>query len=110
MSPVAKIRSPENLPLNLSGAFIRRTRLDRAVLVDANLSRADLTGASVREADLKGARLRKTILNGADLTGAANLTLDQLAEAVIDDETKLPSYIDRAALKQRMRARRGKLL
>lgn len=98
MSPVAKIHSSENLPLNLSGAFIRRTRLDRAVLVNANLTRADMTGASIRNADLKGARLKNAILNGADLTGATNLTLEQLAEAVIDDDTKLPEYIDRAEL------------
>lgn len=110
MTPVAKIRSSGNLPLNLSGAFIRRTTLDRAVLVNADLTKADLTGASIRDANLKGARLKKAILNGADLTGAMNLTLGQLAEAVIDDDTRLPDYIDRAALKQRMRSRRGKLL
>lgn len=110
MTTVAKIQSPDNMPLDLSGAFIRRTVLDRASLVNANLTKADLTGASVRDANLSGARLKKTVLNGADLTGARNVTLDQLAEALIDDNTKLPDYIDRAALKQRMRASRGKLL
>lgn len=110
MTAVAKIQSSENLPLDLSGAFIRRTHLDRAVLVNANLTKADLTGASVRDADLKNAKLKKTILDDADLTGAKNLTLDQLSEAIINDGTRLPDYIDRTALKQRMRARRGKLL
>lgn len=110
MNAVAKIQSPENLPLNLSGAFIRRTTLDRASLVNANLTKADLTGASLRNANMEGAQLKKAILRGADFTGAKNLTLDQLAEAIIDEATKLPTYIDRAALRQKMRARQGKLL
>ena len=44
--------------------------------------------------------MTKTVLLGTDLTDAQNLTIDQLAEAVIDQETKLPSYIDRAALEK----------
>lgn len=110
MTAVAKIQSASNRPLDLSHAFIRRTSLDGASLVNANLTKADLTGASLRNADLRGAKLSKTRLEGADLTGAANLTLDQLAEASIDADTKLPDYIDRSTLKQKMRARRGKLL
>lgn len=110
MTAIAKIQSNTNLPLNLRGAFIRRTQLNNASLIDADLTKADLTGATMRGANLKGAKLRKTRLDGADLTGVSNLTLDQLAEASINNETKLPDYIDRAALKQRMRAKQGKLL
>jgi len=96
--------------LRLVGAFIRRTNLDRASLRGADLSKADLTGATARGADFKGAVLKKTVLKGVDMTGAKNLTLDQLAEAVIDENTRLPECIDRAALTQKMRARREKLL
>jgi len=97
-------------PLALRGAFIRRTRLDGALLVGADLSRADMTGASAREADFKDAKLLKTVLRGTDLTGAKNLTVSQLSEAIIDEHTKLPDYIDRRAVKQAQRANRGKLL
>jgi len=97
-------------PLALRGAFIRRTTLDRAQLVGADLSRADMTGASARDADFKDAKLVKTILRGTDLTGAKNLTVAQLSEAVIDETTKLPDYIDRRAVKQAQRAMRGKAL
>lgn len=110
MSVYNPIIPPDGRSLRLVGAFIRRTNLDRASLKDADLSRADLTGATARDADFKGAVLKKTILKGVDMTGAKNLTVDQLAGSVIDETTRLPEYIDRAALKQRMRAGRGKLL
>ena len=97
-------------PLSLVGAFIRRTSLDRASLVAADLTRADLTGATARGADFKDAILKKTVLRGVDLTDAKNLRIGQLAQAIIDEQTILPDYIDRAALKQKMRASRGKLL
>jgi len=97
-------------PLNLERAFIRRTTLDRANLVGANLTRADMTGASARGADFRDAKLKKTILHGADLTDAKNLTIAQLAEALINDETRLPDYIDRGAVKRRQHAQSGKLL
>lgn len=89
----------QNTPiLNVHGAFIRRTDLSNASLRGADLSQADASCASFRDADFKDARLAGTILKGADLTGAINLTEEQLAEAIIDDETLLPDYIDRARL------------
>ena len=48
----------------------------------------DLHGAFLRRVDLKG-----TILKGTDLTGAKNLTPEQLAQAVLDEHTKLPEYL-----------------
>lgn len=81
--------------LNVNGAFIRRTNLSGAILRGADLSRADATGALFRNADFSGALLRGTILKGADLSGASNLTEAQLSEAIIDETTLLPSYIDR---------------
>ncbi|GJE17635.1 pentapeptide repeat-containing protein [Methylobacterium marchantiae] len=84
--------------LDVHGAFIRRTNLDGANLQGADLSRADASGAFFRNADFKGARLVGTILKGADLTGAVNLTERQLASAVLDEQTRLPAYIDRTKL------------
>ncbi len=84
--------------LDVHGAFIRRVNLDGANLQGANLAGADSSGASFRNADFQNARLDGTILRGADLTGAKNLTVKQLALAIIDDRTRLPDYIDRQTL------------
>jgi uncharacterized protein YjbI with pentapeptide repeats len=77
--------------LDLSGAKVRRTNLSHADLTRANLSHADLTGADLRGANLDGAILMGTILRGADLRDVKNLTKQQLAVAVVDDTTILPS-------------------
>ncbi len=83
----------EGFVLNLSGAKVRRTDLSRANLSDANLSYADLTGANLRGANLAGAILTGTILCGADLRDVINLTKKQLADAVVDETTILPSSL-----------------
>ncbi|MGH7060158.1 MAG: pentapeptide repeat-containing protein [Stellaceae bacterium] len=80
--------------LDLSGAKIRRTNLSHANLTRANLSHADLTGADLRGANLAGAVLAGTILRGADLRDVTNLTKEQLAFAVVDDTTILPSDLE----------------
>jgi uncharacterized protein YjbI with pentapeptide repeats len=79
--------------LDLSGAKVRRTNLSHANLTRANLSHADLTGADLRGANLAGAILTGTILRGADLRDVVNLTKEQLAVAVVDDTTILPSNL-----------------
>jgi uncharacterized protein YjbI with pentapeptide repeats len=84
--------------LNIHGAFVRRANLSGASLRGANMAGADATNAIFRDVDFEGALLRGTILRGADLTGAKNLTVAQLSEAIIDDRTILPSYVDRAKL------------
>ena len=84
--------------LDIHGAFVRRADLSGASLRDANMAGADATNAILRGADLDNAVLRGTILRGADLTDAKNLTIEQLSEAILDDDTILPSYIDRAKL------------
>ncbi len=80
--------------LDIHGAFVRRIDLSGASLRGADLSGADATNAKFRSADFAGAVLRGTVLRGADLTGAKNLTVEQLAEAIVDDTTILPEYID----------------
>lgn len=84
--------------LDLHGAFVRRIDLSGASLRNANMAGADATNARFSGADFDGAVLKGTILRGADLTGAKNLTLGQLSEAVIDDRTMLPDYIDRSKI------------
>jgi uncharacterized protein YjbI with pentapeptide repeats len=84
----------EGFILDLSGAKVRRTNLSHTNLTRANLSRADLTGANLSGANLAGAILTGTILRGADLSGVINLTKEQLAGAVIDDTTILPSTLE----------------
>jgi len=86
--------------LDIHGAFVRRTDLSGASLRGANMAGADATNAILRGADFCNAILRGTILRGADLTDAKNLTIEQLSEAIIDDGTLLPSYIDRAKLRE----------
>ena len=93
--------------LDIHGAFVRRADLSGASLRGANMSEADATGAIFRDVDFKDARLRGTILRGADLEGAKNLTLEQLAEAIIDDDTRLPKYIDRTRLRDVTSTERG---
>lgn len=90
MSPIG----PETLPpLDIRGAYVRRTNLSGTSLRDANLSNADASGAIFRGADFAGADLAGTRLIGSDLTGAMNLTVEQLREAILDETTKLPDYI-----------------
>jgi uncharacterized protein YjbI with pentapeptide repeats len=84
--------------LDLHGAFVRRIDLSGASLRGANMTRVDATNAVFRGADFDGARLDGAILKGADLTGAKNLTLEQLSSAIIDNQTALPTYIDRQKL------------
>jgi uncharacterized protein YjbI with pentapeptide repeats len=103
--PVAKRFDSEPFRIDLHGAFMRRTNMSGANLVEANFARADATGANFREADFARANLDGTILIGADLTGARNLTVEQLARAGIDETTVLPNYIDRATVQ----ALRGEL-
>lgn len=81
---------PPASPIDLHGAFLRRTDLSGANLARANLSRADFTGADFRGTNFEGANLDGTILHGADLSGARNLTADQIGRAQIDELTRLP--------------------
>lgn len=89
---------PAKRTLDIHGAFVRRADLSRASLRGANMAGADATNAILRGADFESAVLRGTILRGADLSDAKNLTIEQLSEAIIDDDTILPSYIDRMKL------------
>jgi Pentapeptide repeats (8 copies) len=74
---------------DLSGADLERALLGGAQLESAILFGANLNGTYLSEADLSGALLDRANLSGADLTGAKNLTKEQLDTACGDNETKL---------------------
>ncbi|WP_372424183.1 pentapeptide repeat-containing protein [Salinarimonas chemoclinalis] len=99
--PLGRVRSTPRLDLH--GAFLRRLDFSEFSMRGANLAGADLSNASLQRADLKGADLRGTVLRGTDLTEVANLTVEQLMSAVVDDRTRLPTYIDAASLKDGLR-------
>jgi uncharacterized protein YjbI with pentapeptide repeats len=84
--------------LDLHGAFVRRTDLSGASLRGANMTKVDAANASFRGVDFEGALLDGANLRGADLTGAKNLTMEQLSSVIIDNQTALPTYIDREKL------------
>jgi uncharacterized protein YjbI with pentapeptide repeats len=59
------------------------------------MTKVDAANASFRGGGFEGALLDGANLRGADLTGAKNLTMEQLSSAIIDNQTALPTYIDR---------------
>jgi uncharacterized protein YjbI with pentapeptide repeats len=98
MSRAVKMQSRTKPRINLHGAYVPRTSLREAILAFADLSEANATRVDFRGADMTGAKLKGTILRGADLTDVKGLTVNQLREAILDDETILPDYIDRSEL------------
>lgn len=93
----------EEQPLDLHGsalatAYLPFARLQRAFLYEANLKgamlyKANLRGAWLWKAHLHNAILEGAHLEGADLTAANGLTWEQLEQANLDKNTKLPDYL-----------------
>ena len=96
--------------VNLSGAALGLIRLDRADLSgldfngaqlfkvslrDADLRRANLRAAVFMESNLRGADLAEADLCGAELDGARGLDQGQIDLAIGDEDTKLPSRLQR---------------
>jgi len=84
---------------NLEGCALVQVNLIGASLVQAklkasNLANSNLTGANLGRANMDGAWLDKTCLKGANLMGAIGLTEDQIRSAIIDENTKLPDYLN----------------
>lgn len=109
----------------LSGAYLEDADLSGAHLQEARLSAAHLERVDFRDAHLEGARLglacaeganfqaaylerayfvgthlegadlQAAHLEGADLTNAVSLTREQIAQATIDECTRLPDYLRR---------------
>lgn len=89
---------------NLSGANLNGADLSEATLGRADLSGAYLFGANLREANLNRATLNRATLSKATLSkaylseayldDARNLTWEQISDATIDNETRLPPEIE----------------
>ncbi|MFI8352582.1 pentapeptide repeat-containing protein [Streptomyces cyaneofuscatus] len=84
---------------NLIGAHLEEAWLREVQLSGAWLDNAHLEGAYLRAANLGGASLSETNLKGthlfgADLSAAVGLTADQVGQAVLDEETKLPPKVE----------------
>lgn len=74
---------------NLREAWLVNANLREANLTSANLSNANLSSANLELANLRGASLNNADLRGAKLVGAT-VTPDQLAQALLDENTILP--------------------
>jgi hypothetical protein len=84
--------------LNLSEVNFCGTDLGEANLSQADFCRAEFietvfTGAEFSEANFDNAEFFQAKLEGADLTGAKNLTCEQIESANIDRDTVFPDYI-----------------
>ncbi|MGW4032354.1 pentapeptide repeat-containing protein [Streptomyces sp. NPDC004838] len=79
---------------HLEEGWLRETRFGGAWLDRAHLEGAYLKGADLRGASLKATHLKGTRLFDADLSTAVGLTPDQVSEAVLDVETKLPPAVE----------------
>ncbi len=78
---------------DLSFAYLIRANLSGSDLSGADLSNAVLAEANLTGANFSEAEMTDTWLNGCDLSGALNLTCDQIEDANIDRDTRLPDYI-----------------
>jgi len=66
---------------------------EKADLTGVRFDRAILRGAAFNGANLQAAQFFGTRLQGADLSGALNLTTEQLAPACANESTKLPAGV-----------------
>jgi uncharacterized protein YjbI with pentapeptide repeats len=82
---------------NLTGADLKGTTLTGAYLKGTTLTGAVLTGADLTRAWLGEADLRGSQLGGANLADAQDLTQAQLAAALGDAATRLPTGLERPA-------------
>jgi len=92
---VALLTDADLSDAQLQGADLRMATLRRTTFEGANLENANLEGINVRVSSLRRAILRGTNLRRANLTTALNLTQEQIDEACVDQETKLPETLTR---------------
>jgi len=63
-------------------------------LGDANLTNANFSGARLDAAALACTNFKGVYFFGSHIRNARGLTCSQLKEAVVNDETRLPDYLD----------------
>jgi len=88
---------------HLENAFLISVHLENARLRAAHLENAFLWKAHLGKADLSEANLK-----GADLSGAKGLTKGQIKSAIIDENTKLPDYLQAPAKPKKRVKQEGK--
>ncbi len=76
---------------DFEGANLRRVDFEGAILVNADLKETDLRQATFEGANLRGAELQGADMRGSDLGWAIGLAEKQLAQACVDETTRLPS-------------------
>lgn len=96
----AELKGLQMDSMDLEGSILRGADLENGSFRNADFEEADLRGADMEDADfrgadfedslMKGAELDHTDLRGADLSLAVGLTLSQLGDACVDENTKLP--------------------
>ena len=74
--------------IHLEGALLIGSHLERANLMDAHLE-----GTELSDAHLEGAELNGTHLEWANLFKAIGITREQLAGAILNENTILPKYL-----------------
>jgi uncharacterized protein YjbI with pentapeptide repeats len=100
----AKLQDSTFGPCLMSRAIFEGTSLQRSTFRGTVLTGAEFRAATLDQVrfldgtDLNGATFTGARLNGTDFSGATNLKADQLADACGDASTRLPSYLQGAAL------------
>ncbi len=100
----ASLKAANLSDANLRGTDLSNANLDTANLQDSDLSFVNFTNANLNYAELSNANLNGTFFKGADLRGsvagdfyssnAKGLKYEQVKNAFIDVNTKLPAYLD----------------
>ena len=81
--------------VHFNGANMVKTRFTKCDFTGANFNDAELHGAIFAECDFQNAYFGQAELDGADLTGATNLTYEQIKDAKGDAHTKIPVGLKR---------------
>jgi excisionase family DNA binding protein len=90
-----KLRGSTLVGVNFLGADLVGANLQEADLANANLKQADMKGADLSEASLGGAKMRGAYIDSTDLREVKNLTQAQVDEAAGNEQTQLPSDLQR---------------
>jgi hypothetical protein len=94
----ASLRQVDFRGARLQRAHLREACLDGANFVASDLRDASLRMATLRNTNLLGANLQGATLIGADLSRALYVTRGQISSAILDDTTRMPSFLDESAL------------
>jgi uncharacterized protein YjbI with pentapeptide repeats len=93
----ATMESANLVAADLTDSNFTRANLTHANLQEANLHGATLSGANLAGARLDGADLHRATLHGTDLSSVSGLTQAQLDTTCVDEQTKLPTELNRPA-------------